>query len=104
MRQRRWLELIKDYDLEIHYYLGKANVVVDALSRKSYCHTLITEPIPPELKDEIEDFQLKILPHGLLNELHIQYDLTDRIRQAQKSCEEIEYLRGLMKLGYKTNH
>jgi hypothetical protein len=34
MRQRRWLELIKDYELEIHYHLGKANVVADALSRK----------------------------------------------------------------------
>ena len=31
MRQRRWLELIKDYDLEIHYHPGKANVVADAL-------------------------------------------------------------------------
>ena len=104
MRQRRWLELIKDYDLEIHYHPGKANVVADALSRKSYCHTLITESVPPELKEEIDNFQLEILLHGLLNELRIQYDLTDRIRQAQKNCEEIEYLRGLMKLGYKTNH
>ena len=84
MRQRRWLELIKDYDLEIHYHLGKANIVVDALSRKSYCHTLITESVPPELKEEIDGFQLEILPHGLLNELRIQYDLTNRIRQAQK--------------------
>ncbi|WVZ89116.1 hypothetical protein U9M48_035568 [Paspalum notatum var. saurae] len=33
MRQRRWLELIKDYDLEIHYHPGKANVMADALSR-----------------------------------------------------------------------
>nr|AAM74297.1 Putative retroelement [Oryza sativa Japonica Group] len=33
MRQRRWLELIKDYDMEIHYHPGKANVVADALSR-----------------------------------------------------------------------
>ena len=84
MRQRRWLELIKDYDLEIHYHLGKANVVVDALSRKNYCHALITESVPPELKEEIDDFQLEILLHDLLNELRIQYDLTDRIRQAQK--------------------
>jgi hypothetical protein len=34
MRQRRWLELIKDYELEIHYHPGKANVVADALSKK----------------------------------------------------------------------
>ena len=74
MRQRRWLELIKDYDLEIHYHPGKANVVADALSCKSYCHTLIIESVPPELKKEIKDFQLEILPHDLLNELRIQYD------------------------------
>ena len=40
MRQRRWLELIKDYNLQVHYYPGKANVVADALSRKSHCHIL----------------------------------------------------------------
>ncbi|GJZ61923.1 putative reverse transcriptase domain-containing protein [Tanacetum coccineum] len=34
MRQRRWLELLSDYDYEIRYHPGKANVVVDALSRK----------------------------------------------------------------------
>nr|GFD47082.1 retrotransposon protein, putative, Ty3-gypsy subclass [Tanacetum cinerariifolium] len=35
MRQRHWLELLKDYDTNIQYHLGKANVVADALSRKS---------------------------------------------------------------------
>ncbi|GKF11266.1 putative reverse transcriptase domain-containing protein, partial [Tanacetum coccineum] len=34
IRQRRWLELLADYDYEIRYHLGKANVVADALSRK----------------------------------------------------------------------
>ncbi|GJS27985.1 putative reverse transcriptase domain-containing protein [Tanacetum coccineum] len=34
MRQRRWLELLTDYDCEIRYHLGKANVIADALSRK----------------------------------------------------------------------
>jgi hypothetical protein len=41
LRQCRWLELIKDYDLEIHYHLGKANLVADALSRKGQVHAAI---------------------------------------------------------------
>jgi hypothetical protein len=40
MRQQRWLELIMDYKLEVHYHLGKANVVVDALSHKDHCYYL----------------------------------------------------------------
>ena len=35
MRQRRWLDMLKDYDYEILYHPGKANVVADALSRKA---------------------------------------------------------------------
>ena len=34
MRQRRWMEFLEDYDFTLHYHLGKANVVVDALSQK----------------------------------------------------------------------
>ena len=36
MRQRIWMEYLEDYDFTLHYHLGKANVVVDALSRKSW--------------------------------------------------------------------
>ena len=35
MRQHRWMEFLEDYDFTLHYQLGKANVVADALSRKS---------------------------------------------------------------------
>ena len=40
MRQRRWLELLKDYDLNIKYHPKKANVVADALSRKSSANVM----------------------------------------------------------------
>ncbi|GKA41867.1 putative reverse transcriptase domain-containing protein [Tanacetum coccineum] len=48
MRQRRWLELLSDYDCEIRYHPGKANVVVDALSRKERSKPLRTEAQKPE--------------------------------------------------------
>ena len=35
IRQRRWMEFLEDYDFTLHYHPGKANVVADALSRKS---------------------------------------------------------------------
>ena len=36
MRQHRWMEFLEDYDFTLHYHPGKANVMVDALSRKSW--------------------------------------------------------------------
>ena len=62
MRQRRWLELIKDYELEIHYHPGKANVVADSLSRKSQVNMLAAHPMPYELAKEFD-----ILNLGFLN-------------------------------------
>lgn len=54
LRQRRWLELIKDYDIEILYHPGKANVVADALSRKSTQEGMVAcLTAQPELQREL---------------------------------------------------
>jgi hypothetical protein len=61
LRQRRWLELIKDYDLGINYHPGKANMVADALSRKKYCNATFAKRIRPELHKEIKYLNLAIV-------------------------------------------
>jgi ribonuclease HI len=99
MRQRRWLELIKDYDVDIDYHPGKANVMADALSRKTYCNKLMVKEEQPALHEELEKLRIEIVDRGQANELCVTYDLEDRIRKAQKSCAEIKDLRELMKEG-----
>jgi ribonuclease HI len=54
LKQRRWLELIKDYDLEIHYHPGKANLVADALSQKEHVHSAVVAQLLDEI---VEDFR-----------------------------------------------
>ena len=71
LRQRRWLELIKYYDRGIHYHPGKANVVADALSRKSYCNALCTEGMCKELQQELEHLNLGIVEHGYVSRQEI---------------------------------
>jgi hypothetical protein len=98
-RQRIWLELIKDYDLKIHYYPGKANVVADALSCKHYCNNLMVHKEQPALYEEMERLSLEIVEEGQLNEFRVKYTLEDPIRQAQKGCPEIEEVKSLMAKG-----
>jgi hypothetical protein len=61
MRQRRQLELIKDYELEIHYHLGKANIVADALSRKSQVNIMVACLMSYELAKEFDRLSLEFL-------------------------------------------
>jgi len=59
MRQRRWMEFLKDYDFELLYHPGKANVVADALSRKTVytAHLMIKEV---ELLEKFRDMRLQV--------------------------------------------
>jgi hypothetical protein len=59
--QRRWLELIKDYDIGINYHPEKANVVADALSRKKYCNTTSAKMMHLEPQREIKYLNLRMV-------------------------------------------
>ncbi|GKC67506.1 putative reverse transcriptase domain-containing protein [Tanacetum coccineum] len=68
MRQRRWIELLSDYDCKIRYHTRKANVVADALSRK----------------ERVKPLRVKALV------MTIGLDLTSRILEAQREVVKIE--------------
>jgi hypothetical protein len=93
MRQRRWLELIKDYDLEVHYHPGKANVVADALSRKAHCSCLSVEAFNETLCWEMRKLNLEIIPKGGLNHLSVEATLRDSIILAQQCNKRVRIIK-----------
>jgi len=81
MRQRRWLELIKDYNVQVHYHPGKANVVVDALSRKEHYHSV-----------QVEDPSLSRLMHPLvLHRSSREFNSQSSHRIAANGCRHPPY-------------
>jgi hypothetical protein len=99
MRQRRWLELIKDYELEIHYHPGKANVVVDALSHKTSCHCLTMKISDITICQEMEKLNLGMIQHGTLNQLKLESVLLQKIIDAQRSDEGMKHIHEKIKAG-----
>jgi hypothetical protein len=99
MRQRRWLELIKDYELEIHYHPGKANMVADALSRKDSCHCLTVKTSNITLCQEMEKLNLGMIQQGTLNQLKLESILLQRIINAQRSDEGMKHIHEKIKAG-----
>ena len=89
MRQRRWLELIKDYELEIHYHPGKANVVADALSRKSQVNMLAAHPMSYKLAKEFDRLSLGFLNNTQGVTVELESTLEQDIRKRQKDDEKI---------------
>ncbi|WVZ81263.1 hypothetical protein U9M48_028656, partial [Paspalum notatum var. saurae] len=99
MWQRRWLELIKDYDMKIYYHPGKANVVADALSRKSYANMALGFMMPHELCEEFERLSLGFLHHTTTAAFEAEPTLEQAIREHQKHDEKLQKIRELLKLG-----
>ena len=86
MRQRRWVELIKDYECTIEYHSGKANVVADALHRKPTCSIshlkVVYLPRLVELRSLGVGLELTVIG-ALLATFHVRPVLIDRIRKLQ---------------------
>jgi hypothetical protein len=86
LRQRRWLELIKDYDLGINYYPGKANVVADTLSRRSHLNILATRELLPEFYIEFEKLNLGWVSNTEVIEMEVDSMLEQNIRKG--GCQD----------------
>jgi hypothetical protein len=89
-------ELIKDYDMSLQYHPGKANVVADALSRKSYVNGLTAGELPEELCEQFKRLRLEIVLEGFLASLEVQPTLMDKIKEAQKIDQEIGEIKSKM--------
>nr|GEY24363.1 uncharacterized mitochondrial protein AtMg00810-like [Tanacetum cinerariifolium] len=90
MRQRHWLELLKDYDTNLQYHPRKANVVADALSMKS--GMLANLQIEPEIIRDLERMDIELCvcgTKGYWASLKIKPNLILRIKEAQKKDVEL---------------
>jgi hypothetical protein len=86
MMQRRWLELIKDYELEIHYHPGKANVIAYSLSRMHHCNNLMVQPLTSCC--HLEELSLWVVPHGTLTNIALIPTIKEDVIAAQKMDAE----------------
>jgi hypothetical protein len=93
LRQRRWLELIKDYDFGINYHPGKANVVADALSHRSHVSQLVVDSIPFELCEEFNMLNLRIVANTEAMEMEVGSSLLQEIQKGQVEDENIQEIK-----------
>jgi hypothetical protein len=96
MRQRIWLELIKDYDLEVHYYPGKANVVADALSRKAQCNCVSMDAKITTLCDELCKLNIEVVSSGALSYISVEPTLHEQIVMAQIGYKGVQVIKEMI--------
>jgi len=92
MRQRRWMEFLKDYDFGLNYHPGKANVVADALSRKAL-HASWMMLKEMELVQKLQEMNLgmRMLEGSIvMSYLQVTSDFKIEIKKAQEENEELK--------------
>ncbi|KAL6331976.1 hypothetical protein AAG906_020329 [Vitis piasezkii] len=101
-RARRWMETLEDYDFALHYHPGKANVVADALSRKSYGQISSLGLREFEMYAVIEDFELCLSQEGrgpCLYSISARPMVIQRIVEAQVHDEFLEKVKAQLVAG-----
>jgi hypothetical protein len=93
LRQRRWLELIKDYDLGINYHPGKANVVADALSRRSHVSQIVVDSMPFDLCGEFDKFNLRIIANTEAIGMEVGSSLLQEIQRGQLEDDKVQEIK-----------
>jgi hypothetical protein len=93
LRQQRWLELIKDYDLRINYHPDKANVVADAISRRSHVNMLATRELLPEFCKEFKKLNLGWVSNAEVNTMEVDSTLKQDIRKGQLEDAKIQEIK-----------
>jgi hypothetical protein len=83
------LELIKDYDLGINYYPRKANMVADALSRRSHVSQLVVGSKPFQLCQELDKLNLRIVTNTEATKMELGSNLLQEIWKGQVEDEKI---------------
>jgi hypothetical protein len=97
LRQRRGLELIKDYDLGINYHPGKANVIADALSKRSHLNMLVTRELLPEFCKEFEKLNLGWVLNAEVIPMEVDSTLEQDIRKGQLEDDKIQEIKEQIK-------
>jgi hypothetical protein len=87
------LELIKDNDLGINYHPGKANVVADALSRRSHVSQLVVDSMPFELCEEFDKLNLRIVANTEATEMEVSSNLLEEIQKGQVEDEKVQEIK-----------
>ena len=95
MRQRRWMEYLEDYDFTLYYHLGKANVVADALSRKSRGVLVSVASQEWQKLETMGQFglQYRDQAQGTLGSLVATPSLLSRLLESQGQDAEISSIR-----------
>ena len=99
LRQRRWLELIKDYDVGINYHPEKANVVADALSQKCHCSALMVQDPHPQLCEEMARLNLSIVSSFEAVAMEVDSTLEKDIREGQQNDEKCLQIKKQIEAG-----